>query len=104
MIQAWLWDFLFMFSVHLKPEHLESLCISDLLYEVHAGDVLGLKALIADSQIPLGLVCRVGNGWIWMSVVVQQTDPGHLCVLVSGTNQFSIMVGVRAVWKPDTSR
>lgn len=45
--------------------------------------------------------------WKWLDVeasAFEQTDAGHLCVLVSGTDQFSIMVAVKAEWKPGISR
>lgn len=76
MIQAWLLDCLFMLSVRLKPEHLESLFTTDL-YEVQGGDVGGLKALIAHSPGSC-ILC-----WKWLDLetsVVQQADAGCLCV------------------------
>lgn len=90
MIQAWLLDCLFMSSVHLKPKHLESLFTTDLLYEVQAGDVLGLKALIADSQIHLDLACCVGNGWTWKPLLLsRQMLAISVCWSVAQTSSAS---------------
>lgn len=87
MTQAWLLDCLFMFSVHLKPKHLESLFITDLLYEVQAGDVLGLKALIGESQIHLDLACCDGNGWTWNPLLLsRQMLAIYVCWLVAQTS------------------
>lgn len=81
-----------MFSVHLKPEHLASLFITDL-YEVQGGDVLGLKALVADPQIHLGLAFCVGNGWIWKPLLLsRQVLAISVCWLVAQTSSSSWLV------------
>lgn len=90
VIQAWLLGYLFMFSVHLKPKHLESLFITDL-YEVQAGDVLGLKALSAESQSHQDLASCVGNGWICQPLLFsRQMLATSVCWLVAQTNQTNL--------------
>lgn len=92
MIHAWQLDVLFVFSVHLKPEHLESFFITDL-YKVQGGDVLGLKAMIADSQIYLDHAFCVGNGWIWKPLLFsRQVLAISVCWLVAQTSSASWLV------------
>lgn len=78
--------------MHLKPKHLESLFIADL-YKVQGGDVLGLKALIADSQICLDLALCVGNGWMWKPLLFsRQMWAISVCGLVAHTISASWLV------------
>lgn len=93
-----------MLSVHLKPKHLESLFITDM-YEVQAGDVLGLKALTAESQIHQDLASCVGNGWICKPLLFsRQMLATSVCWLVAQTNQTNLqqpgrrLPGPRAVF------
>lgn len=92
VIQAWLLDCLFMLSVHLKPEHLESLFITDL-YEVQGGDMLGLKVFTADSQIHLDLALCVGNGWMWKPLLFSiQMLAVSVCWLVAQSSSAPWLV------------